>query len=156
MTRAEWDALIARVEAAEGPDRELDAYVIAALVGGYAYCSPFNGKWCVAVGKTLKGQPREWEPRTREHTNLRRLWLDDMGPTASLDAAASLVGEWLIASLGDMVADGLPGAVLLLSTDPVRHVTGIGHGTRESGCLARALTAAALRAQMAMQMEGEG
>jgi hypothetical protein len=66
--------------------------------------------------------------------------------TSSLDAAASLADRWEIAALGDMVADGLPGAVLLLSTDPVKHVSGIGYGTRESGCLARALTAAALRA----------
>lgn len=66
--------------------------------------------------------------------------------TASLDAAASLASDWLIADWGDMLADGLPGAALLISTDPVKHVYGTGYGTRESGCLARAMTAAALRA----------
>jgi len=69
-------------------------------------------------------------------------------PTESLDAALTLASNWLIASLGDMVADGLPGAMLLISSDPIKHATGIGHGTRESGCLARALTAAALRARL--------
>jgi hypothetical protein len=66
--------------------------------------------------------------------------------TRSHDAALSLASKWHVVAWGDMVADGLPGAVLLLSTDPVRYAFSVAHGTRESGVLARAMTAAALRA----------
>lgn len=82
-----------------------------------------------------------WPDSPHSHQHARRY-------TEHLDAAVSLASDWVIASLGDLVADGLPGAVLLVHTDPVKHTTGIGYGTRKSGCLARALTAAALRARM--------
>lgn len=122
--------LIARVEAATGPDRDI-ARDIALAIGWER--KDFGDGW-------------EWrEPGgSWHHTHSE---VPDF--TSSLDAAVSLASDWVIASLGDMVADGLPGAVLLLSTDPLKHVTGIGYGTRESGCLARALCAAALRARQA-------
>jgi hypothetical protein len=118
MTRAELRSLAERVEKATGADRALDLDVWRAV------CPD------AATAETRGKMPLPW------------LWC----VTSSLDAAVSLADHWVIAAWGDMVADGLPGAVLLLSTDPVKHATGIGHGTRESGCLARALTAAALRA----------
>jgi hypothetical protein len=115
-------ALIERVEKATGPDRELDAEVGALVLK--------NG--CI---RETEGRRFQIQPHPRRYT-------------ASIDAAVSLVSDWVIASLGDLVADGLPGAVLLVDTDPVKHTTGVGYGARESGCLARALVAAALRARM--------
>jgi hypothetical protein len=144
-------ALIQRVEAAEGPSRELDAEIIAALVGGEAYVSPFNGKWCVGVGKTLKGAPREWEPRTSALIKLRRLWIDDMGPTASLDAAASLVPSgwahgyccrpWLDPHFATASVWAQHQAATLYSAD--------------AATPALALCAAALRARQAMEARDE-
>jgi hypothetical protein len=142
MTRDDLTALIARVEAATGPDRELDAASFVAITPG-----------CVEVERRppdglIESDQAAWLFRWKP-----RRWSDSWRAvpryTASLDAALTLANDWVIASLGDMVADGLPGAVLLISTDPIKHATGIGYGTRESGCLARALTAAALRARLA-------
>ncbi len=145
MSRADLIALIARVEAARGPDRELDAEIA----------------WLrTAPDKKRLGPP----DLSREvwHAGLPTpAWVewDSVAAfhpfyTGSLDAAAAtLASNWIIEALDDVVADGAnvacAGAVLRISTDPIKHASGVGYGTRESGCLARALTAAALRARLA-------
>lgn len=67
--------------------------------------------------------------------------------TASLDAAMTLPIKGFIAAMGEIVADGLPGVCLCVSTDPVREVWGVSYGAGDvTDRLARAYTAAALRA----------
>jgi hypothetical protein len=80
-------ALAARVEAATGADRKLDALVLAAVVGGEAALSPFNGEWCVYVGKDRHGRPKLWEPGY----GANKAWWRNNHFTASLDAALTLV-----------------------------------------------------------------
>lgn len=87
------DDLIKRLEAATGPDDELDAKIIASVVGGTASRSPINGRWCVYVGEDRSGRPRLWEPRDSFGAKLRRIWLDGYGPTACIDAALTLVPD---------------------------------------------------------------
>lgn len=71
--------------------------------------------------------------------------------TGSLDAAVGLSIEFgFIATLGDLVADGLPGCVLCTSTDPVITYTGISLAGKDPvGRLARAVTSACLTARAA-------
>ena len=85
--------LIARLEAAQGPDPELCALAVAAVVGGTVKRSPINGRWCVYVGTDHRGEPRLWEPRGAKWNDIQRALLNDRGPTASLDAALTLVPE---------------------------------------------------------------
>lgn len=125
-------ALALRVETAEGPDRVLDAAVELALTGGsaldLAYATdPMDGETvAMAVERTLR--PPNY--------------------TSSLDAALpEALKHGFIASLGTIAADGLPGCCICTSTDPVKHVWGVGFGRDEIGRLARATIAAALRAQ---------
>lgn len=69
--------------------------------------------------------------------------------TKSIDNAATLARKagGFIVTMGDIVADGLPGACICISTDPVREVWGVSTGGgAENEMLARALCAAALRA----------
>lgn len=126
MTRADLiEALIARVEAAEGPSRELDAE-IARATGWTTY--PVG--WWLAPDKTSHTEP----PRYSE----------------SLDAAAALVPEGHNWSLDVLLRDGNEARTFYGA-----HPNEI--DTEATGATpALALTAAALRARMAMQMEGEG
>lgn len=88
--------LAERCEKAQGPDRELDAEILAALVGGVAKQSPINGAWCVYIGTDSRGRPRLWEARTDVENAWRHAPF-----TASLDAALSLVPEgWAWAVYG--------------------------------------------------------
>jgi len=77
--------------------------------------------------------------------------------TGSLDDAVKLSIEFgFIATLGDLVADGLPGCVLCTSTDPVIHHTGMSlAGKDHIGRLARAVTSACLLAKAA-ELEAAG
>jgi hypothetical protein len=139
MSRADLTALIERVEAATGPDRELDAEIARTRLPADADdIARSRGGWSYRVFG-----PEGWDDE----------WMEVRPYTGSLNAAATLASNWIIVALDDMVADGAnvacAGAVLLISTDPIKHASGIGYGTRESGCLARALTAAALRARLA-------
>jgi hypothetical protein len=148
MTRTDLIALIARVEASTGPDRELDERIHSArgfcvhpwsarVREGAQSDTGFSCSLCGADSWGNKGK------------NGERLYDAPPHYTGIVDAAMTLASNWIIEALGDMVANGMPGAMLLLSTDPIKHASGIGYGTRESGCLARALTAAALRAMLA-------
>lgn len=76
--------LLARVEAAEGPDRELDALIMCELVAGrgaYVEQSKINMAWCIYYAPN-----RIWSMSSREGT-----WREGGWPlTASLDAALAL------------------------------------------------------------------
>ena len=79
------ESLIARVEAAEGADRELDALIRCAVFGpknGYVERSKFNGAWCV-----YQANGKLWEPRG--------LTSEQRGGafTTSLDAAMTLADD---------------------------------------------------------------
>jgi hypothetical protein len=82
--------LIARLEAAQGPDPELCALAVAAVVGGTVKRSPINGRWCIYVGTDHRGEPRLWGPRGAKWNEIKCALIDDRGPTASLDAALAL------------------------------------------------------------------
>jgi len=132
MTRAQLEALAARVEAAQGADRVLDAEICVALRGYTMHedSDPMTGIFAFWVGKP-------WESECINCSN----WIDY---TSSLDAAASLVPSqyawtlgqnvhhrtWL-ASVNTLDADGAPCSVAM---------TG-------AATPALALTAAALRAR---------
>lgn len=82
---------------------------------------------------------------------LTETFYDGLSPsyTKSIDDAATLARKagGFIVTMGDIVADGLPGACICISTDPVREVWGVSTGGgAENERLARALCAAALRA----------
>ncbi len=134
MTRAEMDALIARVEAAEGPDRELDAEIGRAR--GYVVAETATwGAVFVAAGRSEDGSPR----RVPTYT-------------ASLDAAAALVPSgwrWMLDNLNTA------GPLAMCEHWPATGPT-LPYTRGEAATPALALTAAALRARQAMQMEGEG
>lgn len=84
------DDLIARLEAAAEGSRELDARIIARLVGGEAHESPHNGEWCVYKGTNVREELQLWQPtRTAE----ARWRYTDTGPTRSLDSAPTLVPD---------------------------------------------------------------
>lgn len=81
-------ALAERCEAATGPDRELDISIKAALYGGVALKSPFNGEWCVyRVGTD---DPRTGKTVERPRNVAFEQWSADRY-TASIDAAMTLV-----------------------------------------------------------------
>ena len=84
------DDLIRRLEEATEGSAELDARVIAHLVGGDARKSPFNGMWCVYKGTDRKGEPRLWQPASDAETALWQT-LGDRCPTRSIDAALLMV-----------------------------------------------------------------
>lgn len=69
--------------------------------------------------------------------------------TESLDSAMTLAGNYLLASMSEILGYGLPGAIICsdTSTNPPKEHAGIGCGQDRIGALARALTAAALRAR---------
>lgn len=126
MTRADLIALAARVEQAQGPDRELDA-AIATMLG-----------WTEVHGSVLRPDFRGGRP-----PGVIDWW--DIVPiyTASLDAALTLVPEGYVWTL-----HGEPGGAGLAGVQPDR---GDGDGCDYSDVNAAtpvlALTAAALRAR---------
>jgi hypothetical protein len=141
MTRKEQlTALAERVEGLSGPDREVDRDIADALG---------------------LGPPADWQREPARFPNGAinldvGCWTSPRGGfirssaryTASLDAAMSPTGDWFIAQMGDLVADGMPGVCLCTSTDPLKHVWGTSCGDdSHTARLARAYTAAALRAR---------
>lgn len=130
--------LAERCEKARGPDPELDAEIASAVL-----TDPCEVR--------LEGSPvaiQMWRYPDGSVGSALRF-------TASLDAALSLVRRTrcFIAALSDIAADGLPGCCLCVSTDPVREVWGVsaGGGNGPDERLARAATAAALRARAEAQ-----
>ena len=77
--------LIERIEAATGPDREIDCLIRQAVYAPsdtIVEQSPINGAWCIYHGVDRSGRPRLWEGPGRH-----KLY------TASLDDAMGLVPE---------------------------------------------------------------
>ncbi len=87
------DEMIARLEAATEGSDELDATLIACLVGGAAAQSPINGRWCVYKGEHRDGSPAAWQPREPTMIELFRAHIDGRGPTRSIDAALTFKPE---------------------------------------------------------------
>ena len=82
--------LIEKLAQAEGPSRELDIAIKAAVYGGVALVSPFNGEWCVY-------RPGTTDPRVGRVLECPRnvsgdAWRNDRY-TASIDAALTLAPE---------------------------------------------------------------
>lgn len=134
MTRAELLALAARVEAAEGADRELDAEISVAVHGGEIV-------WKTSTG-TMEAYP------TRRYASTGHVGGIGAAPvpafTASLDAAASLVPEgheWRVETLN--MRDGRGGAIVCRPGSAERFP---GVTMHCAATPALALTAAALRA----------
>lgn len=87
---ADYSDLIARLEKAEGPDQELDARIIAALLAPPSATvaqSPINFRWCIYNGER-NGHPRLWETPAGFRA-------DHESVTASLDAAIALTEKML-------------------------------------------------------------
>jgi hypothetical protein len=82
--------LIGQLEAAVEGSEELDALLIAHVVGGTVEQSQLNARWCVYVGR--HGQ-RDWEPKTRWERELCLAYLDGRGPTRSFEAALLILPE---------------------------------------------------------------
>ncbi len=134
MTRAEWEALIARIEAAEGPDRELDADIHLALHPEHL------------VAPWMRGTPA-WQSHIFFHAT-KQWTIEARRYTASLDAALSLVPEGWDYCL--CKGWGEPAVVSIAPSGDVFEIT------VQSATPALALTVAAMRAQMAMRVEGDG
>ena len=75
--------LLKRVREATGPDREMDALIVQAVVvpNGRVIKSPFNGEWCIYDGEH-QGKPRLWEQRGGHRS-------EGWALTSSLDALAA-------------------------------------------------------------------
>jgi hypothetical protein len=116
--------LLAKVQAASGADKELDALILCATLapaGSKIEKSKFNGAWCIYAPATYGKEPfKAWEtpaPWRMEHMRL----------TASIDAALALVervlpGRWsemLRWAMDNMWAEQAPH--MLLETLP-RHL----------------------------------
>lgn len=84
-------ALLERIEAATGPDREIDSIIEATFFapeGWHIEQSPINGNWCIYSGTNARtGQPRLWE--AKGHSAIGKPY------TASIDAAVALVEKKL-------------------------------------------------------------
>jgi len=94
--------LIERLEAATGPDRELDALIRQAIYcpQGYVEQSPINGAWCVYDGS----RDRSGRARLFEHWPSRDAKCGAF--TASIDAALTLCGGE--SGLGSLIAGKFP------------------------------------------------
>ena len=83
--------LIAKLEAASKGSQELDALVIAHLIGGETRYVERAGRWCIYRGENWRTKElRLWSPDRKEE---QKWWgfADHNGPTQSLDAALTLV-----------------------------------------------------------------
>lgn len=133
-------------ETAEGQSDDLNRQIAEAL--GWRFC---DHTWY---------SPKELELAAKKKKSIHDVaggsdFLPDI--TGSIDAAVGLSIEFgFIASLGDLVADGLPGCVLCTSTDPLIQHTGMSlAGKDHIGRLARAVTSACLLAKAA-ELEADG
>jgi hypothetical protein len=95
--------LIARLEAATGPDRELDFAIKAKVYGGVALVSPFNRNWCLYREGTT--DPKTGRTLERPHNVEHSVWINDLY-TASIDAALTLVPEGMQVSMGWPIGEG--------------------------------------------------
>ena len=142
------DDLIARLDAATRGSQELDAAIIARLVGGTFAQSPFNGAWCVYNGTNRNGQARLWEYARGDAFGEKLWWTTARteGLTSSVDAALVLVPDGCGCVLGAgriTPSEPLYGAVIF---SDLSGRTEIGHGETNVS-LALAVCIAALRAR---------
>jgi hypothetical protein len=101
--------LIAKLEEAEEGSQELDALVIATLIGGTIQLSPFNGLWCIYRGERRNGEPALWQPSAGLETQWWGAY-KTLGVTRSIDAALTLAPEgmeWHVSNRGQIGADHL-------------------------------------------------
>jgi len=92
------------VEAATGPNEQLDAEIIQALFvpRGHVEQSRINARWCIYDGSTdRQGRPRLWEATGKLHQ------IKQSSPTASLDAVLALVGEKQAGREGELLNDAM-------------------------------------------------
>ncbi len=138
MTRAEWEALIQRVEQASGPSRELDAEISVAVGRHETHIERRSDG-------TAKLLPWRGDGTGSYNIDCRRY-------TASLDAAVSLVPSgwtaWGLRSRGGLTSFYAEISRIHGPEDEEQAVFGRGPTP------ALALVAAALRAQRAMREEG--
>lgn len=130
MNRDDLTALIARVEAARGPDRELDAEIARTLL-------PHNAEH---VARSRSG----WSYRVFGPEGWDDEWTETRPYTASLDAAMALVPEglfWTVA-FGQLTPQEPLGGALISRRD------GSDVAQAKATTPALALTAAALRARL--------
>ena len=128
-------------ETAEGQSNNVNRQIAEAL--GWKFC---DHTWY---------SPKELELAARKKKSIHSVARGaDFLPniTGSLDDAVKLSIEFgFIATLGDIVADGLPGCVLCTSTNPIIHQTGMSLAGKDPvGRLARAVTSASLLAKAAL------
>lgn len=137
--------LIARLEAATGPDQELDALIWCAVFApadAYVARSKFNGAWCIYQGTEMRdaSMPRLWEGRG---LNAR------VKPvTGSFDAARTLVPDgfyWLVSEGRTRATEPLGGAQVFRPNYLVKPIAEAKH---ESVIIA--LCIAALKARAAL------
>ena len=144
--RATLEALLARVLEGEGPDRELDAEIVAAFTRGVV------GLGDETPDENWRNRLCRWEPP--------RVWADSWLPvpkyTESLDAALTLVPEgwgWTVFD-ADPVRRNPPGAFLVDNTysppdDPFEYDRPVVEASAATP--PRALIAACIKARMEAQ-----
>ena len=132
--------LIARLEKATGPDRELDAHIAASVGLPMMFCDFDTGCYhgdCISPGC---GKPLGLTDERRSYPND---WRDDERLphfTSSIDAAMTLVPKGMEKDFTDLY--GVARVSVGINAEP-----GPFYGTHEGGSLAIALCIAALRAR---------
>ncbi len=142
MTRAEWEALIQRIEAAEGPDRELDADIHLALHPEHL------------VAPWQRGVPA-WQSHIFFHA-AKQWTIEARRYTDSLDAAVSLVPEGHVWTLATWWCDDdrWPPYYADCASGRIKNGEEVFVHEGRAATPALALTAAAMRARMALEGEG--
>lgn len=151
--------LAERVKKLTKPCREVDLLVKAAVYGGEARVSPYNGQWCLYDGQDRSGREKLKE---RPYSVPHAVWSKD-DYTASLDSAMSLAA--LVSSKWkrphNLVIASAYGSAYIVPNDGASY--GVNDplkgearalGDDETGRTARAITAACLRALSLTEEEG--
>jgi hypothetical protein len=135
-------ALAERVEKASGPDRELDAEIMA--VQHFQDDRYIGGKTGNPPSMRAR-HDRVWVSRATDE------WVSTHPKdfTSSLDAAIALVPEGHTWAGGDLDEDGMPWACVTADKEPCRDFAG------KAATVANSVCAAALRALSAQPQEGE-
>ena len=143
-TRTTLLALASRVEAATAADREMGTRVIAAALApanAFVEQSKINGAWCIYTADA-DGKNRSWQPP-------RGVRGVDRCPTASLDAAMSLVPSGCLFMVRTLWDDGKTSGYAVIQHYEPTETQGLrydGESVAIAATPALALTAASLRA----------